>query len=1591
MINLAALPTVTIDSTEAIILETPREGNMVNVYNTLKNLQEESGELTDFRTDKIKFDVNHPVSIEVQPSYDGSVNLIINDDKNPPLLINTRFSVQENNTYVIPDHAGENDTSLYSKEQVELDTRLYKTVTKIPELEFIGLANNGNLKCGTYHFYFKYSDVDDNETDFITESGLITCHIGNINDPSSIRMGMVNENSMKSVRLKLKNIDTQYDLIKIYYTRTTSDNSQQDLTTAHFIDSKYLIKNDELDITITGFENTYDVSLDEINLIYELAESVKGQAQCQNMLFFGNINKPRVEYQELTDLSLRIIPSEIQEESIGNLDLSYIDQSGTNSYEYYNVKNLYYKLGYWPEEYYRIGVVYILKDYTLSPVFNIRGLALGDGDVIPFDIKDLEDKRIYVDYDDLGYIAGRTNEFDNAKGVIKLSKKSVIKSDGVYPLGLKFTFQDGTLEELKKYTKGFFFVRQKRIPTILAQGCAIGKTKDQFGNIPVLPVNNQAIVEGFVKGSNIDINKEDNPFLIKRWRWRYPVKYADGTPVLMNVVDEIGNDTTDTTFKSTNGVLQTQELSDDTKKKRAALEQFVPTKPFDPFNVLNYTPAGPRNDGDIVNFKNRLPERVGDGLYGYWDFVGNSDSAILQRLKDTFGNNFRQLGSNKFTIPSSNYEVKAAIIPEAELREALFNQIFTSSKFNITSAAEQSTEGIKDLGNKVHYYLERKGESTDNSVRSVLLTMVNDNMKLTTDGKDMFSARAGEAEQAWEVVDVRYDWKLPHTTKDGINTTLTQSTSVVRGSFGTYVGIGDKTLKAGEIFNVRTADYNDSFNYKKVMFETRFSTFDSYQSISDRFEISDKEEFICYRGDCFIGNFTHRMHRNFTDPELPTNDKIVDLFTWYKGFAVKKEDEVDGVAINTILTNFKRNNQGKILEPSDSKYDSAGKTREALTGDTGYVTSGAHKINRADVNAVKLGHWFTFKVMSNVNVSMRDINLMEPAEQTIFGRPRGFFPLYPMSVDGTYKLPESNILNAAGTITLSKRFNFLTPDVPFLKNRFDTRILYSDIHVTDAFKNGFRVFRGGNYRDYPKTYGALVSIKEFGGNLIAVMENGVLLIPVNERAIAGEGVGGNIYINTSNVLPENPKVLSSNFGSIWQDSVKLTVNTVYGVDTIAKKIWRTNGETFEIISDLKVQKFLNDNIILNESDKIPTIGLKNVKTHYNAFKGDVMFTFYNGKKEWNLCYNEKLEKFITFYSWTPVLSENINNIFFTFDLNDIKNSIALKENIESINKLELSNNGYIKSLIFDNYILPNDFNKKIANVITSDMIQLDDSFFKIVNNELYYNDLDLFNSFFAGSDIYKFIAILSPTDCTLKFVKNTTDTNLWKHGQAGVYDLQGEIKPTKWYNKQEPFEIEFIVKDPPIYQKIFDNLKIISNKSKPKEFEFEVVGEGYDWFNYKDQIIFLNDRVTDNYNLEDSYSDYLAENPNIKKLPFIKRIKYTPNNPLKDYKWENNSTDVWLVKDTLLNEERIHTNQLGNDIKTLGRMRGNMQYLEDFWNVEIRPINFKYAYLDRNVLKFTSLKQSKIRDKYLKIKVRYSGEDLTIIQAIKTLFTISYA
>ena len=75
----------------------------------------EAGELVDFITNGLSFDLSHPVDILPQYSYDGSVNLILNDGVNIPRLINSRFTITGKNTYKVVDRKGDNDTNIYDQ------------------------------------------------------------------------------------------------------------------------------------------------------------------------------------------------------------------------------------------------------------------------------------------------------------------------------------------------------------------------------------------------------------------------------------------------------------------------------------------------------------------------------------------------------------------------------------------------------------------------------------------------------------------------------------------------------------------------------------------------------------------------------------------------------------------------------------------------------------------------------------------------------------------------------------------------------------------------------------------------------------------------------------------------------------------------------------------------------------------------------------------------------------------------------------------------------------------------------------------------------------------------------------------------------------------------------------------------------------------------------------------------------------------------------------------------------------------------------------------------------------------------------------
>ena len=280
-----------------------QEGDLSHSYAPLQNMVDSNGAIVDFETKELEMDLNHPVTIECQPSYDGTVNLLINDDKNPPRIINTRFSKLEDNRFKIINRNQIQQANLYQQGKIDQQTRWFKSTENIPKIDLFNISNTGQLKGGNYTFYLKYADEDYNQTDIVSESGQISVFKGQMGNPKSISGTLSEELTDKAITLKVSNLDRAYSKLYVYFSRETSDTNGIRMSSAGMLVKAFDIKSSVEYISITGYEETRDISLEELNIQYNTISSAKSHTQVQNMYFLGNINGTILNIKDLQTVS----------------------------------------------------------------------------------------------------------------------------------------------------------------------------------------------------------------------------------------------------------------------------------------------------------------------------------------------------------------------------------------------------------------------------------------------------------------------------------------------------------------------------------------------------------------------------------------------------------------------------------------------------------------------------------------------------------------------------------------------------------------------------------------------------------------------------------------------------------------------------------------------------------------------------------------------------------------------------------------------------------------------------------------------------------------------------------------------------------------------------------------------------------------------------------------------------------------------------------------------------------------------------------------------------------------------------------------
>lgn len=1747
----------------------------------------------DCTTKLFNWDINHPVDIDVQPSYDGSVNLLINDNKNIPRLINTRFSVTSSGTAKIPNRM-KNNANLYKigtdQDKFDIDTSLIKRINKFPIIDYEGQVENGNLKVGNYVFYIKYCDYDKNATDWAAESGIISVFKGTDADPYTINGGIEDENSGKTIQLKINNFDRSYDFIKVYYTRSSSEANIEAIPQAfELMDPVYVPENNI--ISITGNEDIQQIGLDYIQTQYSVIKYAKTQAQIQNYLFFANIKEPDLYYKDLLDLSLHIVPYVKRfpsKEKIGHISQKdYSEDSGITENseqhifkgEYYNTKNIYYNVGYWNEEYYRLGIVYINKDGSNSPVFDLPGGEIGGftnnlsnekvNEVqkkslqLPTNSSIFDQQRNRILFNTKGdYISNSKGEQTNIniRGVIHLNDiwNHHTNDDYIYSLGVSINAEIQKYLTEKLGIKGFFIVRKKRIKTILAQGFTMPWDKESHlpiveywaksfpytdgskeeNDISFNAVKSNALVVGesfsnyltnncgyqskrdpgmiwfphyFIESFIAQAGEESrdlhtpNPgeyqdtFVLnvkrrvtnqyiprlhnilpcsideKMISWKilddetiqngynikgqfvlskiagkeallWPTNFDSFEEAFKYMVNGLGsNDDTkniysklkftiykDSILKKSVDILDTESLLNKINEyginifdeNKTTYEQLLEIKGIQQSNFLHkFKLANKDTEFDIFDkvldagingqdqiFKIQLKTLIENdsdlnGLLkttnftevyevtkatiksvdrtkpdsgyafskntkyyysGQTQFVSNGSLPIIPGATDSYKTDsiFLTHGYYANYLTTNYYDARdklegfkalhfynkykycngnqlTAICPEFEVNQVDYNQLFTGQELSIKYTPFQQGMPIRSENNERLYYpvydykedinttsIYKKPYTYDskylNKDIKFKIIAVTEELPTVAIDNTIFTSIAGNSQEAYRTsyINEQHSARRKRASNNDRTDKNDDDFNFVRGIFSPYLGIvaskySDETDKFitekergySRTFNIYakgTVLNYDSTKEKDPNLLIRFNDNSPYYPISNRIEFTESnldsitEGIDIFRGDCFLCTFTHRVNRNFQDTSSPTNDKILYPETWDQNYS------------STQI-------------PKDKE--------------------GNDKIQKGDINAVKLGSWITIKIKSTNNLSIRTVDESNREEVAIFGHGRKFYPLEPISAEGGQKIPTSYVSNNGFRTNLGiKNFSGFK-DKPYIRNEFKNRVLYSNVNNTDLNINGYRVFELGNFKDYSKQYGEITKLIPFGNNLVCIMEHGVGVLAIKERILMANSTGGDVFINNKTILPENITMINESYGSQWPESVILTPYYIFGIDASEKKIWMTDGSQLKIISDHVISRFLQENIPFKANEYDVNIINSNIKTTYNAKKADVMFTLWNQKenKLWNICYNILTGDFSTFYSWIPSYAVNIDSTMYSFEYRKTKN---------------------------------------------------DNEFWK-------------------------------------------HDNHLWKHGNT----KDEYVKPTTWYGETHPFEFEFVVNDYIYVQKIFQNLKMIANDAEPESFHFTISGDNYSFNKDKKNMYYRQEATRELMKQQGSEIEYDEKYSNTELQKQNKSFVFP-----EYYKKEKPEYYMYEIYKQLTSDGKNYDNLSGTEVthnKSTGqynisihikntpidkenRIRGNSQYKENQWDIQIPSIVFneknekewekppivlpestdQYDIKSTNIEKlpegytvenidtidtWSERKEAKIRDKYIKIKIRYSGKQLATIYSILTIYQISIA
>lgn len=317
--------------------------------------------LAPMRHEGFKFDITKMLDVIIKPSYDQTIDIYYCDGKNYNTVINSGFN--QNGTYTSNYYDIDSWPNIVS--QVPL-------INDVPTVKDVTVETGGELRSGNHFFYIKYVNYNFNRTQIVTEVGPVQIHIGSGNTTQGVKgpsgdSGEENKTD-KRVKLTVDNLDYEhYKYVEISYIRHWGDESlipTQDVVT---IDHLFELTASTQDFIITGLETLVNVPFAEL-----FRPSIKELA-CESHTSIDNryygVNWKRYQYHNdyLSTYALNVIPTYDDSKTISK-SVGYKIYDNTLNY-----------LGYFRQEIYPLGMVFVFKGGIESDVYPVKGVDSFNG------------------------------------------------------------------------------------------------------------------------------------------------------------------------------------------------------------------------------------------------------------------------------------------------------------------------------------------------------------------------------------------------------------------------------------------------------------------------------------------------------------------------------------------------------------------------------------------------------------------------------------------------------------------------------------------------------------------------------------------------------------------------------------------------------------------------------------------------------------------------------------------------------------------------------------------------------------------------------------------------------------------------------------------------------------------------------------------------------------------------------------------------------------------------------------------------------------------------------------------------------------